>query len=93
MTVFDNEPMGYSESETRKCKRDYEKLIKDQRIKNTTSLNLRDALYNYIEIYNIFHASKNNQFTLPALIGSLELEIKYGNKQVETLIREQEQDK
>jgi hypothetical protein len=92
MTVFNEDgPMGYAE-ESRVCKRDYEKLIKDQQTKNAASIGLLDSLYHYLNVNNLITGGRKSEFTLPSLVGSLELEIKYGKKVVENLIKEQEKD-
>jgi len=95
MSAFDSDigPESYSgEQEARRCKPDYEKLIKIQKDKNTVSTNLKNAVFDYLDVWSSY-SRKNPEFTLPSLIGSLELEIRYGEVAIEKLIKQQEQDK
>lgn len=92
--VFDGnsdfEPMA--ETQAQRCKPDYEKLIKSQKTKNTVSTNLRDAILDYLDVFGI-NSRRTSEFTLPSLLGSLELDIRYGAIAVDKLIEQQEKDK
>lgn len=92
--VFDGESGSemMPETESRRCKPDYEKLIESQRTKNVCSSLLKNALLNYLDIHGL-NSRRSNEFTLSSLLGSLELEIRYGTVNIDKLIKQQEQDK
>lgn len=91
MSAFDEPGYGMAESESRRCKRDYEKLIKGQKERNEASSKLYDSLIYYIDVHGT--PSREKQFTLQHLMGTLLLEMRSGTKQIEQLIKEQEEDK
>jgi hypothetical protein len=92
--IFDGEsgPEMMAETESRRCKPDYEKLIGSQRTKNIASNNLRNAILDYLDNHGLT-SRRSNEFTLTSLLGALELEIRYGMINVDKLIKQQEQDK
>jgi hypothetical protein len=91
MSALDEPGYNMPETEGRRCKRDYERLIKVQKDRNQASANLYDSLMAYIEAHGA--PTREKTVTIQHLLGALLIELRVGALQVDQLIHEQEKEK